>query len=479
MRPPAELDLPLALDRAAGLPLHQQLAAALRSAVLDGLLPPGSRVPPSRLLGTQLRIARSTVLTAYEQLTGEGYLESRHGSGTFVPEQVHRVPTQHPRPAGASTADDTADDTPDRAAVDLRPGRPDTRRLVDGAWRAAWRDATGRDVPPVEPPAQGLPALREQIAAHLRAARGVIADPADVLVTAGTGDGLALIAHALGGPPPRLVAVEDPGYPAARRILTRLGWTVQPVPVDDDGLLVDRLPDLPVPPHLVLVTPSHQYPLGGCLPVSRRLDLLSWARRTGGVIVEDDYDSEYRFGAAPLPALAALDGDGQVVHLGTFSKVLSPWLRAGYLLAPPGLRRTLVAVRDDLGTPVSGITQQALSTYLASGAVQRHIARARRDYGHRRRHLTLLLAAHPHLQLRGTRAGLHAVIDLPAGTDVPAVLRRCARSGFLLADLRDYDALPHAVTRPGVALGYGDATLDELERAVTALASAAREAPLD
>ena len=420
MRPPAELDLPLALDRAAGLPLHQQLAAALRSAVLDGLLPPGSRVPPSRLLGTQLRIARSTVLTAYEQLTGEGYLESRHGSGTFVPEQVHRVPTQHPRPAGASTADDTADDTPDRAAVDLRPGRPDTRRLVDGAWRAAWRDATGRDVPPVEPPAQGLPALREQIAAHLRAARGVIADPADVLVTAGTGDGLALIAHALGGPPPRLVAVEDPGYPAARRILTRLGWTVQPVPVDDDGLLVDRLPDLPVPPHLVLVTPSHQYPLGGCLPVSRRLDLLSWARRTGGVIVEDDYDSEYRFGAAPLPALAALDGDGQVVHLGTFSKVLSPWLRAGYLLA-----------------------------------------------------------AHPHLQLRGTRAGLHAVIDLPAGTDVPAVLRRCARSGFLLADLRDYDALPHAATRPGVALGYGDATLDELERAVTALASAAREAPLD
>ena len=405
------------------------------------------------------------MLSAYEQLSGEGYLESRHGSGTFVPAQVLLAPLPHQRPAVAPAH--AVPVSADR--VDLRPGQPDTRRLVDGAWRAAWRAATAREVPSVEPPVQGLAVLREQVAAHLRAARGLPADPADVFITAGTGEGLALVVHSLGGSAP--VAVEDPGYPSARRVLTRLGCPLQPVPVDGAGLLVERLEAVPTVPRLVLVTPSRQYPLGGCLPIGRRLALLDWARRADALILEDDYDSEFRFGAAPLPDLAGLAPGGRVVHLGTFSKVLSPWLRAGYLLAPPKLRPALLAARDDLGTPVSGVDQQALAGYLASGALRRHVARTRRDYAHRRHHLTQLLARHPHLRLRGGRAGLHAVIDLPPGTDVPAVLEACARQGFLLADLRDYSASSRAGSSPAVVLGYGGATLAELGGAVAALAA--------
>ncbi len=207
MRPRIELDFPLLLDRSAAEPLHQQLAAALRGAVLDGLLPAGSRLPPSRLLCAQLQVARSTALAAYEQLAGEGYLESRHGSGTFVARQVHPAVVPQPRTTIPAATGDT-----DPAQVDLRPGQPDTDRLADGSWRAAWREAAAGSVPSVEPPVQGLAVLREQVAAHLRSARGLPADPDDLFITAGTGEGLALVVHAIGASASG-VAVEDPRLP--------------------------------------------------------------------------------------------------------------------------------------------------------------------------------------------------------------------------------------------------------------------------
>lgn len=295
---------------------------------------------------------------------------------------------------------------------------------------------------------------------------------ADVFVTAGTNEGLSLLTSAL-GLSGEAVAVEDPGYPAARRVLTRHGCTLVPVPVDDDGLLVDALPRGPGAPRAVLVTPSHQYPLGGRLPIDRRLALLEWAGSTGAVVAEDDYDSEFRFDVAPLPALAGLDRTGLVVHLGTFSKVLSPWLRAGYLVAPPDLSPALLAVRADLGSPVSGVDQQALATYLAAGGLRRHIARSRRDYAHVRAHLKRLLAPHPGtLRLRGLAAGLHAVVDLPDGTDTGTVLHRLREHGVLLADLAEYAVQPARPARPALVLGYADATLGEVDRAVRALLDA-------
>lgn len=465
MRPPTELDFPIALDRTAPQPLQLQLAAQLRRAADAGTIPVGGRLPASRLLAERLSISRSTVVAAYDQLIGEGYLESRHGSGTYL---SPRIGEQSPPRRRRAQRPRTVEAEPD--LVDLRPGQPDTTRLVDQTWRSSWRRAAGRPVPVEPPAAQGEAALRAQIADHLRTARGADVDADEIFVTAGAGDGLALIVHALG--PGLHMGVEDPGYPAARHVLTALGCRLTPVPVDDCGVSVDALRGMTQRPQMLLITPSHQYPLGGRLPISRRRELLQWAERHDVVVIEDDYDSEFRFGAAPLPALISLDTTGRVMHLATLSKALSPWLRVGFLVAPPALVRPLLRARRILGSPVDGITQQALTYYLEAGGLRRHIARARRDYDHRRRHLVALLAEHPRLQLHGTRAGLHAVITLPPGTDDAAVLRYCAEHGLRLASLGEYSVNAHPPPRPAVVLGYGDATLEMIRSAITTLARA-------
>ncbi|MFB9377898.1 PLP-dependent aminotransferase family protein [Kineococcus gynurae] len=483
MRPVVQWDLPVRLDRDGGPPLQQQLVAAVRAAVLDGRLAAGVRLPATRATARQLGVARATVLAAYEQLGGEGYLRSRAGSGTFV-EPALRLPvpgpTRDPAPAPPRGGDGPARPPVAVAAGapaprDLTPGRPDTSRLLDPTWRRVWREAVA-DVTrsgATEPPPLGRADLRAEVADHLGAARGLAVDAADVVVTAGTVDGLALALHVLGIPGGRgtggRVVVEDPGYPRARRCLHRLGCTPVPVDVDEHGLRVEDLPAEGVA--AVLVTPSHQYPLGAVLPLERRTALLRWARRTGAVVLEDDYDGEFRYGAAPLPALAGLDRE-RTIHLGTFSKTLSPQLRAGYLVLPPGLRAEAAQVRHDLGEPVSAEQQRALAAYLASGALRRHVARARRDHGHRRTHLRRRLAGHPRIGLLPSDAGLHAVLALPAGSDVPAVLAEVRRRGYLLADLDDYTVAGVGRHGPAVVLGYGDAGLGELDGVVRALEAA-------
>lgn len=460
MRTIVDLDLPVLLDRSSGRSLQQQLADALRTAALDGHLPAGMRLPSTRRLASQLAIARVTAVAAYEQLSGEGYLEAGHGSGTFIAPGIgtRRVPEPCEVPPPVITASNVL--------VDLRPGRPDTRRLIDPAWRAAWRAATGGAVASSEPPTQGLPELRMQIAEHLRVARGIAADPDDVFVAAGTSEALALIVHALGlrG---RGVAVEDPGYPAAQRLLNRFGCVLYPVPVDAGGLRVDDLSRARTPAAAVLVTPSHQYPLGATLGIERRQSLLEYARRHRAIVIEDDYDSEFRYGAAPLPALATLDPQ-IVIHAGTFSKTVTPWLRLGFVLAPPQLRPALREVRADMPAPVSGFDQQALASYMATGALHRHIARSRRDYHHRRAHLHRLLDAAPALTSTDSRAGLHTVIRLPPGTDVPHLLDRLLERDIALSNLTDY-LVDATSPYPALVLGFGDATTTDLNRVVTAL----------
>jgi len=467
VRPAIELDLPLAVDRMADQPLHAQIAGGLRSAAVEGLLTAGTRLPSSRTLATRLGVARGTVLAAYEQLEGEGQLERRHGSGVYLadnlkpqplPPKLSTVPSSGQAVAGFHRSQ--------QPGLDLRPGQPNTRQLIDPAWRRAWKEAAAC-LPPTAPERQGLLALRQQISAHLAAARGLACEPSQVFVTAGTDDALSLLVHALelAGKP---VAVEDPGYPSARQLLARLGAHVIPVPVDADGLVLDRLVEVQQPARLVLVTPSHQYPLGGRLPLHRRLSLLAWAHQHDVIVAEDDYDGEFRYDVAPLPALASLDSAGRVVHLGTFSKSLTPWLRTGFLVAPPWLAGALLDVREDLGSPVDGVTQSALAAYMATGALRRHIARTRRDYARARQRLTELLAAHaPLVTLGGLDAGLHAVLDLPPGTDTEALTRQLAAEGVTVADLSEY-AVADAIARdrPALVIGYGNASPLQLEHAV-------------
>ena len=424
--------IPVHLDRTLDTPLPVQLAAALREAIDAATLRPGEGVPATRDFSRRLGVARGVVVAAYEQLLAEGYLTATHGQGTRVnpaldvvqPQRRDRAATPGPgalnasgtlNPLDASNA--PAPSVPSTSAPGptdpgpLAPGRPITDAVDSPAWRAAWRTAAARAH--LAAPELGDPRLRSEIADHLRRMRGTARSDRDVLVTAGTRDGLGLLLTALGTTRGHglVVGVEDPGLPSLRAVAARFGASVVALPTDSEGLDTTRLPDGVL--DVVIVTPSHQYPLGGSLPLTRRRELLAWATRAGVVVVEDDFDSELRYTGSPLPTLAALDDpvDGVVVLLGTFSRTVAPGLSAGYLLAPENLRARIEPIRRELGGPVSTIVQVALAQYLASGELRRHTARMLRRYAARRDAVSEHLAGVPGVRVRPMDGGLHAVIE--------------------------------------------------------------------
>ena len=457
----------LVIDRDGTRPIGEQLVEGLRRGILDGALRPGDPVPSTRALAAELGVARSSVVAAYDQLAGEGYLELRQGAPSRVA-QLERGRVEAARPVTTDAAGPAS--RSDLDVIVLRPGLPSVARLDERAWRSAWRHAAQASVPGDIPPPFGIPRLRAEIADHLRQARGVACSADDILVTAGTSDAMALLASALDllveGTP--RVAVEDPGYPSARRVLQRRGaLRIVPVPVDADGIDVAALAALRPRPHAVMVTPSHQYPLGGRLPVAARLALLDWAEASGALIVEDDYDSEFRHLGAPLPALASLDRGGRVVLVGSFSKVLTPWVRLGYLVLPgnPQLHAALAAVRDDETCPVPGIAQEAIAALLANGTVRRHIAATRRDYTHRRSLVLATLSGIEHAELLGHAGGLHTVIRLPDEAMAGRIVDRLAADGIAVSSLDDY-AVVRGEGPAGIVLGYASPTDTQLADAL-------------
>ena len=465
MRTAGDVTLALVIDRTDPRPLPRQLADELRTAIGSGLVIAGEPVPASRALAQRLGVSRGTVVAAYDQLLAEGYLLGRVGHGTVVNPALREV---HPPSTSRGPAEQTA---PTRArVVDLRPGQPWTADVVNAGWRAAWRRAAARPLAPL--PVAGLPELRTEIADHLRRMRGVRRAADHVLVTAGARDGLGLLLAMLGTG--RTVGVEDPGYPSLRRVPPRLGSTVMPLPTDDAGLVCDDLPTGSDAPHVVVVTPSHQYPLGGSLPVARRQALLDWARSEHVVIVEDDYDSELRYTSAPLPALAALDDpdDGCVVTLGTFAKTLGPGLGVGFLLAPDRLVDELRRTRSDLGQPVSQVAQWAMADYLASGELRRHTQRMRREYRRRRALVLAVLGDLPEARVKAMDGGLHAVLE----SEIPEskLISRIRQGGVVVAGLADYWSRP-SPGAGGIVLGYGGVPIDELRTGLVAIAEATRD----
>ena len=420
----AATEFPVELDRSGEAPLPVQLAGALRDAIDAGTLRPGEAVPATRELSRRLGVARGVVVAAYEQLTGEGYLAASHGRGTAVNPQLAAAGplpagvdggAQEPGRAARSGVPAEPDAEPrDREA--LAPGAPIPSAIDSPAWRAAWRDAAS--LAHVVAPPLGDPVLRAEIADHLRRMRATVRPASDVVVTAGTRDGLGLLLTALGTTRGRglVVGVEDPGLPTLRGVAGRHGSQIVALPTDGEGLDTSRLPEGVL--DVVIVTPSHQYPLGGSLPLVRRRELLAWARRGGVVVVEDDFDSELRFTGSPLPALAALDDPlhGSVVLLGTFSRTVAPALSAGYLLAPESIRAFIEPARRELGGPVSSVVQAALARYLASGELRRHTARLLRRYAERRDLVSERLAGVPGVRVRPMDGGLHAVLEFVDGS---------------------------------------------------------------
>jgi GntR family transcriptional regulator/MocR family aminotransferase len=417
-------------------------------------------------------VSRNTVLHAYERLIAEGFLDGKVGAGTFV-----RAPARLTRraPAGAlapravwrSLIAPAPSAAPPAITHDFSLGAPDPALFPWDDWRRLIaRELRGRRRPVGYPPPDGDPGLRAAIARHLGLSRSVIAGADDVLITHGAQQALDLIARVLVAPG-ATVAVEEPGYPPARQVLTAHGARVVPVRVDAEGLVVDRLP---AAAKLVYVTPSHQFPLGTAMSLARRLALLAWAERHGAAIVEDDYDSELRFAGRPLEPLQSLDRAGRVLYVGTFSKVLLPSLRLGFIVAPPSVMPALHAAKRLADSHGALEPQRALRAFIDDGLFARYLRRVLRDY--RERHAALTDAIARHLGDRvvplPAAAGLHVAAWLAdRRTDDAAIATAARAAGVAVEPLSAYFA---RAPRPGLALGFGLIRARHIDAGIRALA---------
>jgi len=452
-------NLPVVVRRADGAPLAAQVSEQVRAAVTGGALRAGDRLPSSRDLAATLGVSRTVVTTAYARLFAEGWLEGRHGSGTYVADVAPAPPPPPPSPSPRQVPRPA----PGPELIELPTGVPWVAGIDPAAWRRAWRYAGTRPPSPA-PDTRGLPALRAELAGYLRRSRGLGVSPASILVTRGVAGGLALLAATVLKPGDR-VGVEEPGYPSAREVLTRAGAVVVPCRADAHGVVPGELPG---GLRLLYTTPAHQYPLGGRLPVGRRQALVAWARATGAIVVEDDYDSEFRYDVGPLPALYSMDPE-VIVYLGTASKVLAPAFGAGWLLTTPALAGRIAETRTALGERVPEPVQHALLALLTSGDLDRHIHRMRLEYARRRTALVgALTGAGPGAyQLLGETAGMHLVVELAAGIPAGGVVAAAAARGVGLGTLDRYFAGPPAVS--GLILGYGATPLTQVRRAAAVL----------
>ncbi|WP_329084647.1 MocR-like pyridoxine biosynthesis transcription factor PdxR [Streptosporangium sp. NBC_01469] len=461
--PRSFVDLPVSVDRGAGTALAVQLGDRLRDAMRGGTLTSGERLPSTRALARRLAVSRTVVTEAYQQLYAEGWLEGRHGSGTYVAdmalppegEKGRREPASVPVPLTVPVNGYGNGHGP--GVIDLRPGQPWVHDYDRAAWRRAWRGAA--DLPPAsDPDPRGLPRLRAALADHLRRTRAIPVGPENVMVTRGTGNGLDLVAATLLRPGDR-AGVEEPGYRVARNVFAGRGAEIVPCPVDEDGVVVDGLPD---DLRVLYTTPAHQYPLGGRLPIPRRERLLAWARRTGAIVVEDDYDAEFRYDVAPLPALHGLD-PGQVVLLGSLSKALTPDIGVGWLVARPSFVEALAVTRDALADRTGGPAQQAVAVLLEKGDLDRHLRRMRLEYARRRAVVVDILGS----RVTGDTAGLHVMVELPEHAVAPLVEAARARGVLLDSMARHYHG-PRL--RHGLVIGYGSASRADVRRGVSVVA---------
>ncbi len=444
---PAGVDLHLDLDPATGR--RSGLEHALRDAIRAGRLAPGARLPATRRLAVELGLARNTVAAAYDQLVAEGYLTARRGAGTRVAPLT---------PPNADAPAEPHADAPPR--YDLRPGSPDVTTFPTADWlRSARRALTSA---PAEvhgyTDSRGRIELRRALAEYLGRTRGVQADPAHIVVTSGFVHGLSLLAAVLAGP----IAMEDPCLVFHREVVRRAGRTVVPLPVDGDG--AHSFPDDVA---AAVVTPAHQYPTGVTLRPARRHALVDWARATGAVVVEDDYDGEYRYDRQPVGAVQGTAPD-HVVYAGSASKTLGPGVRLGWLVLPPRLVDPVVDVKRHTTRQTETLSQLTLADLITSHAYDRHIRAGRLRYRRRRDLLVSTLRDHT---AHGVSAGLHALVHLP---DEDAAVTAAAAHGLAVGRLREHWHRPGPDTPQGLVIGYGTPAEHAYRPALRALAEVLR-----
>lgn len=488
----------IALDDESDMPLYRKIYEAIRTSILTGEFHSGRQLPASRELARKLEVSRMTVINAYDQLIAEGYIEGRVGSGTFVasrlPDEFLQV-TEPPRKTNSrlsnrlsrpslssygraiarSQAEILAYNRATRAvpfqyglaAIDRFPFDIWTK-LTNKSYSTLKRDAFGYG------DAAGYLPLREAVAAYLKSFRAVNCTPEEIIITNGAQHAFDIIGRVFLERDSR-VWVENPCYISAKQVFMSLGARLKGVPVDREGMSLARAPKSERSPALVYITPSHQFPLGGVMSLSRRLQLLEWAHKGGTYIIEDDYDSEFRYESRPIPSLQGLDRNGRVLYVGTFNKIVFPSLRLGCIVAPPELAKTLAAVRTLSGSHAPLIEQATLAYFLNEGYFTRHLRRMRRLYEHRQKVLIHELQRHlsGKLEITETGSGMHVVGWLPNGIDDNRVVKRAADEGLKLVSVSS-----HSLTswkRGGLVLGYTALNEEQIRYGVEKLARVLRE----
>ncbi len=478
---------PIALDQRSKTPMYRQLYDWFRRAILDGQMRPRQRVPSTRGLAAELAISRIPVLQAYEQLLAEGYFETFTGAGTWVAGSIPED-AQHPsltRRAPQETAHQPGPRRMSRRGIALAHAPQQFWLNVSGAFRvslpaldhfpvAIWSNLVARHSR--RPPrgimaygdSMGYSPFREAIAEYLGASRGVRCEPSQILVTTGSQLALQLTAQVLLDPNDR-VWMEEPGYPGARQAFMTAGAHLLAARVDDEGIDVAEIVRRDRDARAVYVTPSHQYPLGTTMSATRRMLLLGWAVRSGAWIIEDDYDSEYRFGSRPIAALQGLDSDTRVIYIGTFSKVMFPALRLGYMVIPKDLVPAFSAARDAADIFSSTLYQAVMTEFIREGHFARHIRRMRMLYMERRTALVQAIAKHlgDRLEVIGSEAGMHLAALLPPGMNDVALSRKAMQKGVSAMPLSStYSRLN---VRGGLVLGYGGANTHQIREGIRRL----------
>ncbi|MBU9767115.1 PLP-dependent aminotransferase family protein [Mycobacterium sp. TNTM28] len=454
-------ELLVELDRGGSQPLHRQLADGLREAIRSGRLAPATRMPATRVLAADLGVSRRLVVEAYGQLTAEGFLHTRQGGGTHVAAVAPVTPSR----AGT-------DATRARFDIDFAPGSPDLASFPRQAWLRAMRQGLAETESStfgyVAP--HGLAATRTAVADYLRRTRGVVADPRRIVLCSGATQAIALLARCLDNS----VATEDPGFWPHRMVLRHNGIEPSPIPVDGDGIDVAALEASGAT--TILTTPAHQSPTGVVLSPARRTALLHWAQQPGRLIIEDDYDAEYRYDRSPVGALQGVAPD-QVVYVGSTSKTLAPGLRIGWMVVPDHLIEPVRIAKGLADTGSSVMDQIAFSQFLTSGGYDRHLRQMRRRYPARRRALLDALSRHlPLAEVLGAAAGVHLTVRFPAGFPVDELIRRATARRIRLEPLAPCYADPDTAP-PGLILGYANLTESQIARGVEKLGEIARQLP--
>ena len=468
--------------------LSAQLFAALRKAVLNGSLEGATRMPSSRTLAADLGVSRTTVIQAYEQLKSEGYLVGREKSGTFVRDAVPEeliwksaegaAGFESGAPAVAELSDRLQGWSLEKSggsidALPFNPGIPAVRDFPAQLFARIQKQVTLGLGPSrmARCPPEGAPQLREQVAAYLQSSRGVVCDPSQVFIISGTRQAFQLLLMAVSNPGDSAWA-EDPGYPGAVRAYDLYRVKTVPVPVDDEGMIVAKGRELCEAARFAYVTPARQAPLGHTMTIRRRIELLQWAHEQDALILEDDYDGEYRFGGYPSPSLQSLDPDGRVIYFGTFSKTLLPSFGIGYLVMPHRYKAVIAKLLDTVARPPSLEMQLSVAQFMENGAFDTHIRKMRLLYQQRQDALSSCLCEHLGNRLGVTvlNAGLHLVGTLPDGVDDRVVKAKALEKGLLPRPMSDFTI--SGPQPPALMLGFADMLEREMPRAASRLGEA-------